>query len=101
MLYIRNLDYLPDGRSVVDTVGLKRFRVLQRGMKDGYFTADIEYLEDTQVLRQHMRINASTFHNYKSGFMKLLCAYVFSRCGALESQILGVFGQSSNVWFEC
>lgn len=49
MLYIRNLDYLPDGRSVVDTVGLKRFRVLQRGMKDGYCTADIEYLEDIKV----------------------------------------------------
>lgn len=51
MLYIRNLDYLPDGRSVVDTIGLKRFRVLQRGMKDGYCTADIEYLEDIKVFR--------------------------------------------------
>lgn len=49
MLYIRNVDYLPDGRSIVDTVGLRRFRVLQRGMKDGYYTADIEYLEDTKV----------------------------------------------------
>ncbi|XP_060103350.1 LON peptidase N-terminal domain and RING finger protein 1 [Heteronotia binoei] len=49
MLYIRNVDYLPDGRSIVDTVGLRRFRVLQRGMKDGYCTADIEYLEDTKI----------------------------------------------------
>lgn len=49
MLYIRNLDYLPDGRSVVDTIGLNRFRVIRRGMKDGYCTADIEDLEDIKV----------------------------------------------------
>lgn len=49
MLQIRNVHFLPDGRSVVDTVGGKRFRVLKRGMKDGYCTADIEYLEDVKV----------------------------------------------------
>lgn len=51
MLQIRNVHFLPDGRSVVDTVGGKRFRVLKRGMKDGYCTADIEYLEDVKVLK--------------------------------------------------
>lgn len=51
MLQIRNVHFLPDGRSVVDTVGGKRFRVLKRGMKDGYCTADIEYLEDIKVLQ--------------------------------------------------
>ncbi|XP_063493871.1 LON peptidase N-terminal domain and RING finger protein 1 isoform X5 [Symphalangus syndactylus] len=49
MLQIRNVHFLPDGRSVVDTVGGKRFRVLKRGMKDGYCTADIEYLEDVKA----------------------------------------------------
>ncbi|XP_077000514.1 LON peptidase N-terminal domain and RING finger protein 1 isoform X2 [Tamandua tetradactyla] len=48
MLQIRHVHFLPDGRSVVDTVGGKRFRVLTRGMKDGYCTADIEYLEDVK-----------------------------------------------------
>lgn len=51
MLQIRNIHFLPDGRSVVDTVGGKRFRVLRRGMKDGYCTADIEYLEDVKVYK--------------------------------------------------
>lgn len=51
MLQIRNVHFLPDGRSVVETVGGKRFRVLRRGMKDGYCTADIEYLEDVKVSR--------------------------------------------------
>lgn len=49
MLIIRSVHFLPDGRSVVDTIGGKRFRVLSRGMKDGYSTADIEHLEDARV----------------------------------------------------
>ncbi|XP_023146126.1 LON peptidase N-terminal domain and ring finger 1, like [Amphiprion ocellaris] len=49
MLIIRSVHFLPDGRSVVDTIGGKRFRVLSRGMKDGYSTADIEHLEDSRV----------------------------------------------------
>lgn len=51
MLIIRSVHFLPDGRSVVDTVGGKRFRVLTRGIKDGYSTADIEHLEDSRVRR--------------------------------------------------
>uniref|UniRef100_A0A671PNH9 LON peptidase N-terminal domain and ring finger 1, like n=1 Tax=Sinocyclocheilus anshuiensis TaxID=1608454 RepID=A0A671PNH9_9TELE len=46
MLQIRSVHFLPDGRSVVDTIGGKRFRVLSRGMRDGYCIANIEYLED-------------------------------------------------------
>ncbi|MEQ2218342.1 hypothetical protein XENOCAPTIV_001867, partial [Xenoophorus captivus] len=49
MLIVRSVHFLPDGRSVVDTIGGKRFRVLSRGMKDGYNTADIEHLRDTRV----------------------------------------------------
>ncbi|KAG2465573.1 LON peptidase N-terminal domain and ring finger 1, like [Polypterus senegalus] len=49
ILQIRSVHFLPDGRSVVDTIGGKRFKVLQRGMRDGYCVADIEYLEDIRV----------------------------------------------------
>lgn len=49
MLEILDLDLLADGRSYVDTVGGSRFRVLKRGQRDGYHTADIEYLEDHKV----------------------------------------------------
>ncbi|KAI4897165.1 hypothetical protein NFI96_015213 [Prochilodus magdalenae] len=50
MLYIRSIHFLPDGRSVVDTIGGKRFRVLSRSMKDGYCTANLEYLQDQRVV---------------------------------------------------
>ncbi|XP_034390411.1 LON peptidase N-terminal domain and ring finger 1, like [Cyclopterus lumpus] len=49
MLTIRTVHFLPDGRSVVDTIGGKRFRVVSRGMKDGYSIADIEHLGDIRV----------------------------------------------------
>lgn len=49
MLEIHSLELLPDGRSYVDTVGSSRFRVLKRALRDGYHTADIEYLEDLKV----------------------------------------------------
>ncbi|KAM8938812.1 LON peptidase N-terminal domain and RING finger protein 1 [Pelodytes ibericus] len=55
MLQIRNVHFLPDGRSVVDTIGGKRFRVLERGMRDGYYTADIEYLSDIQVSEEELQ----------------------------------------------
>lgn len=52
LLYIRQLTLLPDGRSFVDTVGTVRFRVLERGVRDGYATARVEWLrdEDSAVL---------------------------------------------------
>uniref|UniRef100_A0A8D0EX83 Lon N-terminal domain-containing protein n=1 Tax=Strix occidentalis caurina TaxID=311401 RepID=A0A8D0EX83_STROC len=49
MLEIRQIELLADGRSLVDTIGRRRFRVLSRGHRDGYHTADIEYLEDKKV----------------------------------------------------
>lgn len=50
ILEIRDVKFFPDGRSVVDTVGVRRFRVLSHGQRDGYNTANIEYLEDKKVI---------------------------------------------------
>merc|ERR1712242_548780 len=46
ILEIRDIQYFSDGRSVVDTIGARRFKVLERGSKDGYHTATVEYLHD-------------------------------------------------------
>ncbi|XP_023236909.1 LON peptidase N-terminal domain and RING finger protein 3-like [Centruroides sculpturatus] len=46
MLEIREVQYFPDGRAVVDTIGSKRFRVLHTGMRDGYHTGAVEFLSD-------------------------------------------------------
>lgn len=49
LLEIRDVKFFSDGRSVVDTIGRRRFKVIQHRERDGYNTADIEYLEDAKV----------------------------------------------------
>ena len=49
MLEIRDDQFFPDGRSVVDAVGGRRFKVLERGMRDGYHTAKVEFLQDKEI----------------------------------------------------
>uniref|UniRef100_A0A663MM99 Lon N-terminal domain-containing protein n=1 Tax=Athene cunicularia TaxID=194338 RepID=A0A663MM99_ATHCN len=55
VLEIRQIELLADGRSLVDTIGRRRFRVLSRGHRDGYHTADIEYLEDKKVAGEELQ----------------------------------------------
>lgn len=49
LLEIRDVKFFSDGRSVVDTIGRRRFKVIKHRERDGYNTADIEYLEDMKV----------------------------------------------------
>lgn len=57
MLEILDQNVLPDGRSYVETRGGSRFRVLRRGQRDGYHTADIEYLQDHKVSQLILNYN--------------------------------------------
>jgi len=49
LLEIGDVKFFSDGRSVVNTVGMRRFKVIQHSERDGYNMADIEYLEDVTV----------------------------------------------------
>jgi len=42
ILEIRSVQMLPDGRSLVETYGSSRFRILDRGTLDGYMVGRIE-----------------------------------------------------------
>jgi Lon protease-like protein len=52
LLFIRGIVYTLDGRSIVDTIGKRRFHVIERGMRDGYNTARVELIRDHQI-EQH------------------------------------------------
>lgn len=43
---VKHVRYLPDGRSLVDTVGVRRFKVKDRTLKEGISHAKVEYFED-------------------------------------------------------
>jgi len=92
MLEIRDVQYFPDGRSVVDTMGGRRFRVIDRSMKDGYHTATVEFLEDTRVngedlselqaLHDRTKTSAMSWFNNHSPEMK---AGILSHYGAMPA----------------
>ncbi|CAF2815635.1 unnamed protein product [Rotaria sp. Silwood2] len=72
LLYIRGLVYTQDGRSVVDTIGQRRFRVIERGMRDGYNTAKVELLRDHPI-EQHefddlFQLNRDTYNRAHNWF---------------------------------
>ncbi|KAL4631284.1 LON peptidase N-terminal domain and RING finger protein 1-like [Arapaima gigas] len=75
MLEILWLDMQPDGRSYVDTVGGNRFRVLKRSQRDGYHTADIEFLEDQRVegaeLELLQRLHDSVYQQAREWYCRL------------------------------
>jgi len=55
MLEIRDIQFFPDGRSIVDTMGGRRFKVIERNILDGYNTAKVEFIEDEPVLPEHLQ----------------------------------------------
>ena len=46
LLYVDSLEMLPDGRSLIETRGLSRFRVKTHGQLDGYMVGNIERIDD-------------------------------------------------------
>lgn len=88
MLEIRNVEFFSDGRSVVDSIGKRRFKVIQHSQRDGYNTADIEYIEDKKVqgmdCAELLALHDSVYDQAHTWFNSLK--------EALKSRILGHFG---------
>ena len=49
MLEIRDIHVFRDGRSVIDTRGRRRFRVLERRVRDGYNVATVEFIKGVPI----------------------------------------------------
>ena len=73
MLFINNVNFLPDGRSVIHTVGTRRFKVLERGLRDGYNTAKIAWLEDERDEPDCTDLNYEVYAMMVQWFRKLPC----------------------------
>jgi hypothetical protein len=52
LLHIVNMHLIPDGRSLIETVGVSRFRVLQHGTLDGYTVGKIERVDDISIAEE-------------------------------------------------
>ena len=49
LLKIVNVQYYPDGRSLVEAVGLSRFRIKEHGEIDGYAAGNVERVDDMSL----------------------------------------------------
>jgi len=49
LLHIESMHLMPDGRSLIETVGVSRFRVLKHGTLDGYTIGKIERVDDISI----------------------------------------------------
>ncbi|KAI2470556.1 hypothetical protein F4781DRAFT_421293 [Annulohypoxylon bovei var. microspora] len=52
LLRIVNIEFFPDGRSLLETVGVSRFRVTGHGWLDGYVVGNIEKIDDISVAEE-------------------------------------------------
>lgn len=52
LLHIVSMQMMPDGRSLIETRGLSRFRVRGWSMLDGYIVGNIERLEDVSLAEE-------------------------------------------------
>lgn len=86
ILEILSLELLPDGRSYIETVGGSRFRVLKRGHRDGYHTADIEYLEDLKV--RDIKVDIKTNRDPWNYQRNLIIRLRFSQVNGSELELL-------------
>lgn len=60
LLHIVSVQMLPDGRSLIETRGLWRFRVTDWGMLDGYIVGNIERYDDVSLAEEEHLENAET-----------------------------------------
>lgn len=96
MLNIRDCVLLSDGRSILSTVGGRRFRVIERNEKDGYDTAKVQYIYDDPVDRDRIdmvhQLHAKVFleaviwHNSLPDRNKEEILKCFGNMPALEAQ---------------
>ncbi len=59
LLHIKSIQMLPDGRSMVETVGSSRFRLREKGTLDGYTVGRIDVIEDISPEDEAALENAS------------------------------------------
>ena len=70
-LHINDVNFLSDGSSIVHAVGSKRFKVLERGLRDGYNTAKVVWLEDECDNTDYAELNYEVYNMMSHWYEKL------------------------------
>ncbi|ETS76153.1 hypothetical protein PFICI_11540 [Pestalotiopsis fici W106-1] len=62
LLRIVNIEFFPDGRSLLESVGISRFRVVRHGTLDGYVVGKIEKIDDVSLADEEAMEISETMH---------------------------------------
>ena len=62
LLHVVNMEVMPDGRSLIETIGVARFKIKDWGLRDGYIVAKIERVEDVSLAEEE-RLEATETAN--------------------------------------
>eukprot|EP00747_Dinoflagellata_sp_TGD_P220599 gnl/TRDRNA2_/TRDRNA2_92557_c0_seq1.p1 gnl/TRDRNA2_/TRDRNA2_92557_c0~~gnl/TRDRNA2_/TRDRNA2_92557_c0_seq1.p1 ORF type:complete len:716 (-),score=134.60 gnl/TRDRNA2_/TRDRNA2_92557_c0_seq1:63-2165(-) len=94
VLFIREIRMLPDGRSLVDTIGERRFRVIESSERDGYAVARVEYLDEAFAAGDFAVTNAiaecrSVALQLRQALHSRLSVFAMLQGGEDEDSILG------------
>lgn len=73
LLRIVKIEYLFDGRSVLQTVGVSRFRTTRHGLLDGYVVANIEKVDDISLAEEEA-LEASELSNASATIAPETCS---------------------------
>lgn len=73
ILKIKEVAYLQDGRSLINTMGTRRFKLLSHDMKDGYNVAKVKWLvdeveDDEEEVKEIKRLHENGFKMLKFWF---------------------------------
>lgn len=60
LLHINNLQLISDGRSLLETMGVSRFKVKSSSTKDGYMVGDVERVDDISLAEEEQIEAAET-----------------------------------------
>lgn len=93
MLDIRDCVLFGDGCSILSTVGCKRFKILARNEKDGYETAQVEYIYDEAIPEENLK---SLIDMHDIVLSKAIEWYASLNLG-IKQEILQSFGEMPTV----
>ncbi|XP_066992983.2 LON peptidase N-terminal domain and RING finger protein 3 [Anabrus simplex] len=89
MLEIKDWVLLGDGCSILTTIGAHRFRVVARGERDGYDTAQVEFLRDQPLSSEHLlRVKELHERVHRKGWQ-----WFSSMSTAVQMEIVSTFGE--------
>jgi len=94
ILQILDHQLAPDGRSYIDSVGIRRFRVLDRWEQDGYLCGKIEYIDDEPLDSDEKR---RAFAELTATTRALLSMLLSSACGVMSAGLQQLLSRAGDI----